>query len=302
VVEQSKRWTSAEKEALRQRFLSFRAEQEANGDFNLKLVADDTDVPYDILKGFARDPEMQKRASMPRSMEYLDAIDKYLQRFGYIGENAIIASALSHPEVVKLFARSAPKEHVLESADYRGLYVGMAVERRSPKLIMSVLGIAEREDVLYYAEHDANTAVGSSMEGQCFLIGGKLVLLGVSRDIPSVQFAIVRGDSMLTGGKQVLVGAEYHTGWPGRGSSAARAVFVQISKDSFEGDLMEALVKSEAFSHLLAVQSYEELPEDVTWERVGEALAQMIGNDAAVVATEQARKFIGPFEYASDVV
>ena len=290
------------KESLRERFLDFRARQEAAGDFNLRQIADDIGIPYYVLKGFAKDPKKHSRATMPRTPLHLDAIARYLDRLEGKSLNDDSEFRISHPTLKKLFAARSSADFIISNADYRGMYVGMGIGRKSPKLCTSILVMDKRDDRLDYVEQDTKTNNKIAIEGHCLWLTGSLVLLGVRGDMETMQCITLRSDVILADGNRVLVGAEYNTGWPARGSSIATVVFLQVWQGGLEGDLAKALAGSETFRVMREAQGHEGLPEDIAWERVGNALRQIMDGDVAMAGIDRAREFIGPFDRASDLI
>ena len=302
VAKQGRNWRRREaKEALRQQLLGVR--EMYDGEFSLSDMAQDTGVSYETIKGFARDPETDGKATTPRSHKALDAIADYLESFeGGLAQESI-QPGLSHPTLNELFMLNTPEESILRNSECRGLYIGMGVGRRFKKLVTSVLAIDERDNRLDYAEHDASTAICCRMEGQCFLIGGNLALIGVVKpDMDNVQLVTLRNDGLLGDFNRVLVGAEYHTGWPGRGSSIARTVYVRVDKNGIDGNLMDAVAESETLALLQERLGHDGLAEDVAWERMTDVFTEIIDGIVAKAVIRHAKTFIGPFDQASGLI
>ena len=300
MAKQCRNWQSPEAiEALRQRLLEVR--RRYGRAFSLSAMANNTGVSIEIIKGFAR-AKTHPKATTPREHKHFDAIADYLDSFeGDLSQEGI-HPGLSHPNLSQIMTQYAPADFILGNFDCRGLYVGMAVGRRSQNLFTSVLAIAKTENNrIDYAEHDAN-AYSSKYEGQCFYLNGSLVMFGATVGLESIQVTTLRSDGILSDGSRLLTGAEYGTGWPGRPNTIARVVFVQVSQDEVESPLMDAVLQSHAMSLLWEVQEYDGLQQAVAWPRLKEALAQLMDHEVVDVALHHARKFIGPFDQASDLI
>jgi hypothetical protein len=207
VAKQGRNWRRREaKEALRQRLLGVR--EMYDGEFSLSDIAQATGVSYETIKGFARDPETDAKATTPRSHKALDAIAEYLETFENGNLEGEVQQGLSHPSVNQLLTQASPADFILGNIDCRGLYVGAAVGRKSQNLFSSVLAIANTENNrIDYAEHDAN-AYSGIIEGQCAYLSGILILLGVSRNIEGIQLTALRTYGVLADGRRLLAGAE----------------------------------------------------------------------------------------------
>ena len=297
MAKQGRNWQSPEAiEALRQRLLEVR--RRYGRAFSLSAMANNTGVSIEIIKGFAR-AKTHPKATTPREHKHFDAIADYLDSFeGDLSQEGI-HPGLSHPNLSQIMTQYAPDDFILGNFDCRGLYVGMAVGRRSQNLFTSVLAIAKTENNrIDYAEHDAN-AYSGSIEGQCAYLSGRLILFGASRDVESIQLTALRSYGVLADGRRLLAGGEYHTGIPGGFSSAARVIFVQLPSGGIGAPLMDTVLTSEAFKLLCEIQQHGGLPEDVAWGRLQDVFAQMMAVEVAEAAIYQSKNFIGRFDQAS---